>query len=126
MENNRQEQVDEARGATFDQSVEELTQLESELEKKPNNERIKALIQEVTGLLNKLLAELDEEPTPTAGNTQKIGNQSLGAANAVLQMEQADQKPDNRYYTNSEGLVSGTPEDAIANEPDNWRNTAAS
>lgn len=119
MENINKSPVDEVREEYFDQSVDELGQLESEQERKPDNEKIKARIEEVKALLDKLLSELDEESVPRS-NAQKIGSQSLNASR--FSARQAGQKPAGMtYYQDSQGFMHGTPEDSKASEPDNWR-----
>ena len=121
MENINKSPVDEVREEYFDQSVDELSQLESEQERKPDNEKIKARIEEVKALLDKLLSELDDELTPR-NNAQKVGSQSLSASE--LPAEQIEQKSAGRPYIDSQGFTHSTPEEARANEPDNWRKTA--
>ncbi|MBR2741218.1 hypothetical protein IKD98_00455 [Candidatus Saccharibacteria bacterium] len=121
MENINKSPVDEVREESFDQSVDELSQLESEQERKPDNEKIRTRIEEVKSLLDKLLSELDDESTPRS-NAQKIGSQSLSASE--LPAEQIEQKPAGRVYQDSQGFMHSTPEDSRANEPDNWRKTA--
>ncbi|MBR3116016.1 hypothetical protein IKF30_02195 [Candidatus Saccharibacteria bacterium] len=122
MENINKTPVDEVREEYFDQSVEELGQLESEQERKPDNEKIRARIEEVKTLLDKLLSELDDNATPRM-SAQKLGSQSLGASRVTA--EHFSQKPTEQSYIDSQGFVHSTPEEARGNEPDNWRKSAA-
>ena len=121
MESIEKTPVDEVREEYFDQSVEELKQLESEKERKPDNEKIRARIEEVKALLEKLLSELDDESMPRS-DAKRIGSQFLDASR--VSAEQIEQKPAGQLYVDSQGFVHSTPEESKANEPDNWRKTA--
>ena len=120
MENINRPPVDEVREQYFDQSVDELSQLESEQERKPDNEKIRARIEEVKALLDKLLSELDDESAPKT-NVRSIGSQSLSASR--LSRKEYEQKPAERTFVDSQGFMHSTPEEAQANEPENWRRT---
>lgn len=88
----------------------------------PEEERQKAQadIEKWGKIFEKSFNELDAKDKEE--QARRITNQSLGANSLAAQ--QLEQKPAGQTYADSQSFVHSTPEEARANEPDDWRRTA--
>lgn len=110
MENLNQTPADSTREIDFDQSVDELKQLEAEEREKPDNEKIKKYLKEVRGHIDTLLRELDE-PAPSL---KKIGGSAVDAYSSTHEQDTGT------GYIDDQGFVHDNAKDARGNV-DNWR-----
>lgn len=97
----------ETLGMVFDQSVDEQTQLEDELERNPDNAKLKVRLQQVRQMLDQIMDEIDS-------TDQRVGHRTLqlsalkGMKDASKQME----APAPVEYVDTEGFIHRTSEAA--------------
>lgn len=111
--------IDARRDSVFDQAVDEQTQLENELERKPDNEKLKQYLFDVRNYIDKLLAEVDEEgeATPEAvhgtDTAQAIGQVAVQDVTANATQDASVDAAQQIKYVDSQGYIHDTPKSAI-------------
>lgn len=105
----------EAKETTFDYWMEDLEALEKAHEEHPDNEKINNYLKEQKERIEQLLDSLEEDGLQIDRKAAAdAGAKALGAAS---------KEDGNTYYTDSEGFVHSSAEDAQAAGSDDWRNT---
>lgn len=92
----------------FDQAMEEQEQLEKELEKQPNNEKIRGYVADIQELCEKLLEEIDRE-----GEAREVPKTMGNEATKMMTSNFASEEQEKKYIQDtlkSDGRVASSVE----------------
>ena len=95
----------------FDQAMEEQEQLEKELEKQPNNEKIRGYVADIQELCEKLLEEIDRE-----GEAREVPKTMGNEATKMMTRDFASEEQKNKYI-DSQGFIHSDAKMAVNGDP---------